>query len=74
MMFRVLLKRPVPPERQNDVKLEHGITLPPNATVDEVYFIDARSREAVIDIFEKAQQSGLEHLQGRTIKSIEELN
>ena len=66
MRFRVLIERPVPPE-----KVPPGIILPPDAMEVGEYFIEAEDRDAVVAMFEKGQQSGLEHLQGRTIKSIE---
>jgi hypothetical protein len=66
MKFRVLIARPVPPEL-----VPEGITLPPDAEEVGLYFFDAQDRDAVVAAFEKAQQSGLAHLQGRHIKSID---
>ena len=65
MKYRILLRSPVLPP---------GHTGPPPAKMAiriEEYFFTADSPEAVVQEFEKRKAEGLEHLQGRTIKSIE---
>ena len=66
MRFKVEIERPILP-------LNHVAGAPlPERVLLEVgeYTVDARDGAAVIAQFEAAKASGLEHLHGRTIRSI----
>ncbi len=66
MKWRVELQRPVlPPNHVPGAPLPERVCL----EVGE-YFVEARDRSAVVEMFHAAQASGLEHLKGRTIRTI----
>ena len=66
MRFLVCLERPILPA--NHVP---GARLPERVMLEVgEYTVDARDGAAVIEQFEAAKASGLEHLHGRTIRSI----
>ena len=66
MKWRVEVQRPILPA--NHVP---GAPLPERVLLEVgEYFINARDRSEVVEIFHAAQASGLEHLKGRTIRTI----